>query len=603
MTARSHTTLQRGSAPTRLTRHARPQGDADLDSLWPALERIIGHVRGLVRCDVASFQVLTPARTRVEPIASWFATPALRESLEPFLHRPFDRSRPGLTEAALERARPLLLPRLEDWEAAPRLLAAARDAVGVAAAEEAWHLYGRCSVISCPVNASFGRALGVLVVASVDESRPLGKADLRVVEALSDLASLALERSQLLAAEARRARRELLLKRAAEDISASLEPIEVYSRIVDHAVRVTGARKAMLTRLPPAGTELVAAAAVNFTEATVSARHPLTGSMLGEVARTRRPYLSRPADAETWNRGLVEAESLGSFMHAPIVLGPRLFGVLTAADERADLFDEDDLDLLAKLARSCAAAIANAIDFERERRVAGALTLGFVPEYLPEVPGFEVGLFYEPSASQPTGGDVYGAWQTQGGSVAVLVGDVAGKGVEKAALSAMARFFIEARSWDSADPAEVLEQANSMLRSRLPEDSFVTAFFGLLESGCLTYCNAGHLSPILVRADGGRGEPGGRGLPLGVEAAPGYRSSTLELEAGDLLFAYTDGLAEARREEELFGAERLGRTIGKLRQGRSVTDLVREVHAEVRAWASGLTDDAVALALRRRPSD
>ena len=250
-------------------------------------------------------------------------------------------------------------------------------------------------------------------------------------------------------------------------------------------------------------------------------RHTLHDSMLGQVARTRRPYLSTAEDAARWNQKVVASERLGSFMHAPIELGPRLFGVLTVGHEEPDRFDEEDLELLVKLARSSAAGIANAIDFERERRVARALTLGFVPESLPEVPGFEVGLLYEPAANQPTGGDVYGVWRTPSGEVAVLVGDVAGKGVQTAALSAMARFFIEARSWDSPSPAEVLDQANAMLRSRLPNDTFVTAFFGLLAEDRLTYCNAGHLSPILVRADGGRGEPGGRGLPLGVDESPG----------------------------------------------------------------------------------
>jgi hypothetical protein len=117
-------------------------------------------------------------------------------------------------------------------------------------------------------------------------------------------------------------------------------------------------------------------------------------------------------------------------MHAPIELGPRLYGVLTVGDEQPSRFGEEDLDLLVKLARSSAAAIANAIDFQRERRIARALTLGFVPESLPALPGYETGLLYAPAANEATGGDVYGAWPVgDGGSVAVLVGDVAGKGV------------------------------------------------------------------------------------------------------------------------------------------------------------------------------
>jgi GAF domain-containing protein len=577
-----------------------PRQSEDLDSLQFALDRIIEHVRSLVTCDVASFQIVDPSRKRVEPVASWFATPALEAALDPFLRRPYDRARPGLTEAALERGRPLLLPRLEDWEAARHMKAGAREAIGEKAAEQAWAIYGRCSVICCPVTASLGRTLGVLVIASAS-GRPLSRADLRVVEALADLASLALERSELLQAEAQRAREELLLKRASEEMSASLELEDVYGRIVEHAVRVTGATKALLTRLQPAGNELVAAAAVDFSQEIVRARHSLTGSVLGQVARTRRPHVSGPTDVS--HLMIVDSERLGSFMHAPIELGPRLFGVLTVGHEDSGRFGDADLDLLVKLARSSAAGIANAIDFERERRVARALTLGFVPELLPEVPGVELGLLYEPAASQPTGGDIYGAWQTPSGEVAILIGDVAGKGVETAALSAMARFFIEARSWDSPNPAGVLEQANSLLRSRLPGDTFVTAFFGLLSGDRLAYCNAGHLSPILLRADGGRGEPGGRGLPLGVEKRPAYRTSELKLGEGDLLFAYTDGLIEARREGDLFGAERLGRVIGEWDRNEPVDGLVRHVHDQVREWADGLSDDAVVLALRRRASD
>ena len=155
-----------------------------------------------------------------------------------------------------------------------------------------------------------------------------------------------------------------------------------------------------------------------------------------------------------------------------------------------------------KLARSSAAAIANAIDYQRERRIARALTLGFVPESLPKLPGYETGLLYAPAANEATGGDVYGAWPVGGGdSVAVLVGDVAGKGVETAALSAMVRFFVEARSWDSLCPATMLEQANSMLLGRLPRDAFVTAFLGILTSDSLRYTNAGHLPPLHVRGE------------------------------------------------------------------------------------------------------
>jgi phosphoserine phosphatase RsbU/P len=287
-------------------------------------------------------------------------------------------------------------------------------------------------------------------------------------------------------------------------------------------------------------------------------------------------------------------------MHAPIELGPRMFGVLTVAHEEIGRFGDEELELLVKVARSSAAAIANALDFQRERRIARALTLGFVPESLPEVAGYDSGLLYAPAAGEPTGGDVYGAWGLPGGEVAVLVGDVAGKGVETAALSAMVRFFLEARSWDSPEPSEVLAQANAMLMSRLPSDTFVTTFLAVLVPEGLRYCNAGHLPPLYVR--GGSVCPlESHGLPLGVLEHQSYTSSELTLDPGDLVFAHTDGLIESRRGAEMYGAERLARLVAAAAATHSPQELVHTVHEDVIAWADGISDDAVALALRRTP--
>ena len=250
-------------------------------------------------------------------------------------------------------------------------------------------------------------------------------------------------------------------------------------RVAEHAAAITGANCAFLTRLNARAGETRASAAGDYPAELATQLGSLDSAAFGHVVRTRSPLV----------RTGVEAAPLGSVMHAPIELGPRLYGVLTVGHDDEERFSDDDLDLLVKLARSSAAAIANAIDFQRERRIARALTLGFVPESLPELAGYETGLLYAPAANEATGGDVYGAWPVgDGSSVAVLVGDVAGKGVETAALSSMVRFFIEARSWDSPSPAEVLEQANAMLMGRLPRDTFVTAFLGVLSRDSLRYC-------------------------------------------------------------------------------------------------------------------
>jgi sigma-B regulation protein RsbU (phosphoserine phosphatase) len=596
MTTAQQPPVAPASAASGIRAGARARGDW----LDQTLAGVLGQVRKLVQVDGAAFLLVDRAREQIEPAAVWYATDEVKAALEPMISRRYDRERPGLTEVAIERGRPLLLPRIEDWEASEELRQRTELSIGKLRAEGAWAVFRGSSIIACPVRTALGETLGALIVVSV-RRRPLGRGDLERVEVLADMAALALERSERLDAEARRAHEELLLKRAAQEVSSSLEHDEVYECIVEQAVQLTGATKALLTRMQTGSPELAYAAGVGMSPELADVRHRLDGSMLGHVASTRTPSRSRPdGDAEWRDSGLPEAEGVRSFVHVPIELGPRLFGVLSVGHEEPDRFDRDDVDVLVKHARSSAAAIANSMDFERERHLARALTVGFVPESLPTLPGYEVGLVYEPTANQEAGGDVYGAWRLPSGDVGILVGDVAGKGTATAALSSMTRFFIEARSWDDVSPAQVLDQANTMLCNRLPADTFVTAFFGLLSPEGLRYSNAGHLAPMLVAADGSSvSELEGRGLPLGIDASSAYDEHELDLAAGELLVGYTDGLVEARRSGELYGSERLAATVGRLAPGSCPDELARRVHDTVRDWADGLTDDAVVLALRR----
>lgn len=538
------------------------------------LERLLPHMRAVLP-GAAAVAFVTDEAGNGGPVG-WFADEELRAALAAFIPR-------------LARGRSLLLPRIDAWQAAPELMQAMAEELGDETAWRAWERLGGASLIACPVRGEFGAQLGALVVASTDRRRPLGRDQLPTAEALADLAAISLERTSLLEAEGRRARDELRLKRAAEEISGTLDPAEVYVRVTEHAAVICGASCSLLTRLISRADEARTAAAVHCTDEVAARLASLDSSAFGHVVRTRSPVLRTGSDAAP----------MGSLMHAPIELGPRLYGVLTVGHEEAGRFTEDDLELLVKLARSSAAAIANAIDFQRERRIARALTLGFVPESLPKLPGYETGLLYAPAANEATGGDVYGAWPVgDGKSVAVLVGDVAGKGVETAALSAMVRFFVEARSWDSLCPATVLEQANSMLLGRLPRDAFVTAFLAILTNDSLRYTNAGHLPPLHVRGELLRPLES-HGLPLGVLENQEYAWTELELEEGDMVFAHTDGLIEARRAGEMFGADRLARFVLGAAADHSPKELVRAVHEEVMGWADGISDDAVALALRR----
>jgi hypothetical protein len=352
-----------------------------------------------------------------------------------------------------------------------------------------------------------------------------------------------------------------------------------------------------LRRFEPATADLRTVAAIGISSEGRRQRFRLDEGMIGEVARTGTSYVSSAADAARFAQDFVEREGIGSFVHVPIALGPRLFGVLTASHDLPDHFGATELARLEALAGPAAGAIANALDFQRERRLAEALTRGFVPHGGGDIPGFELGVVYEPAGHEVGGGDVFGVWTLPSGALAVLVGDVSGKGLEVAAHSAMVRFFVEARTWDSESPAEVLAQTDRLLRGRLPGGNFVAAFMAVVAGERMRWANAGHAPPVLLGPDGAQ-RLAATGVPLGVGDDVHYDEREVRFAPGDLLFAATDGLVEARRDGAFFGDERLIAVLTEHGRSLEPRELVATVHREVQAWAPIIDDDLVLLALR-----
>jgi GAF domain-containing protein len=558
------------------------------------LDEILVQLRRLLDISACAFQVVDFEEGTIHPAAAWFATDEVRAAMTPVLERRYDRDRPGVTEAAIERGDALHIERFEEWEGATALRLRLEEELQPHDARLAWDWYQSSSFISCPVRTTGGRTLGVLAISA--PQRILGEDELRVVEVFADLAALALERTELLDREERRGREALELSDAARAVSGSLEPAAVYGAIVDQASRLIGATKVALRRFEPATADLRTVASIGMSDEGRKQRFRLGEGMIGHVANSGTPYVSTDADADHFAQEFLDREGIGSFMHVPIALGPRLFGVLSASHADPNRFGPHELERLEALAAPAAGAIANALDYQRERRVAEALTSGFVPPRGQQIPDYELGVVYEP-AGHEVGGDLFGVWTLPSGAVAVLVGDVAGKGLEVAALSAMVRFFVEARTWDSERPAEVLAQTDLLLRQRLPSGCFVAVFMGVIAGGRLRWANAGHAPPVLLGADGTQALSA-TGVPLGVGDDVHYEERDAPFGPGDVLFAATDGLLEARRDGAFFGDERLMAVVAERGRELAPGELVAVVHEEVQAWAPELSDDLVLLALR-----
>ena len=221
---------------------------------------------------------------------------------------------------------------------------------------------------------------------------------------------------------------------------------------------------------------------------------------------------------------------------------------------------------------------------------------GLLPKEIPQMPPFEIAGAWEPA--KIVGGDYYDVIRIARNKLAICIADVAGKGVSAALLMANVQAAVRAFASDYATPAQVCAQINSVLCNNTAPEKFVTLFYGVLDARTrsLQYVNAGHPRPLLVRGNGGVTHLENGGALLGVFPNWKYEDSTAELQPGDLLLLFTDGITEAMAPEgEEFGEKRVISAIAGLEKrplGELQTGLIRDIR---KFCNSRLTDDATVL--------
>jgi hypothetical protein len=237
---------------------------------------------------------------------------------------------------------------------------------------------------------------------------------------------------------------------------------------------------------------------------------------------------------------------LGSVACVPMQVGRRVIGTLTVARSAADpALGATDLDLLTTIADRAAATLENAGLYQQQREIAETLQAVLTPRNLPAVPGLELAARYRPlSLIGHVGGDFYDVVPVPGHGCAIVVGDIAGKGIEAAAAVGLARYTI--RSTIALDPSfeTVLSQLNEAL---LVEDRMCTLAYVLLRDNGhgfdLRVTLAGHPPPIVITADGEMRRLGQPCPPAGVLPVLNPIEQEHTLGPGDTLVLYTDGFA------------------------------------------------------------
>ncbi len=420
----------------------------------------------------------------------------------------------------------------------------------------------------------------------------------------------------------RRAKHELeILNELALSISRAPTLDDIMGKIVRRARRAVGADEADIKIVEPSdrgggGDPMQTIARDRGSRAGHEAVALDKRMMLGMMQAHRQPLLSNDPCHDPRLRELCRQRDVRSVLLVPMVVKSELIGILMAFNKQDEGgFTEEDQRLLSIMASQSAQLLENARLAEQERqlalvreqlRLARDIQLGLLPQAPPRIPGYDVAGVSLPA--QEVGGDYFDFVPTVGGSWALCLGDVSGKGLPAALLMANLQATLRGQARFNERPEVCVTWSNRLLCQCTDPEKFTTLFYGVLDPATheLRYCNAGHERPLLLRAGCDAPESlAGGGLVLGILEDFPYAGSSLTLGPGDLLVIYSDGVTDAtNRAEEPFGLQRLTELLHRASR-QSAAAAVAAIVAAVREHAEGTeqADDITLVAVRRVARD
>jgi sigma-B regulation protein RsbU (phosphoserine phosphatase) len=240
---------------------------------------------------------------------------------------------------------------------------------------------------------------------------------------------------------------------------------------------------------------------------------------------------------------------------------------------------------------------------QRELNLAGHLQKNFLPQKFIDVEGWEISAALQPALE--TSGDFYDLFRLADGKIAILIADVVDKGVSAALLMVLAWALLRERILSYPEqPEAIFSEVNQQILSILQDLEYVTAFLGILtpQTGKLIYANAGHNPPIIFQSrEKGILQLNRTGMPLGLSEETQWTQATAELNVGDVLLLYTDGLTEAcNLSGEFSGLDRLINCVGPVTHHRA-HEIKNHIENELQAFLSNHPpqDDMTLMVLKR----
>lgn len=409
-----------------------------------------------------------------------------------------------------------------------------------------------------------------------------------------------LRRSELhlLAASRRRERLNAMLNEANARLSASLELGSALDDVLEMACSALGCDAALLGRVVLGEWRVEHAFGLALPDDGSVFDHPPLSTMSPDAPLV---FASSDGPHDAWLRtrlGLAEALVTPIPAHRGVA-GALLIGRTNGGPG----FDDQAIAFVPRLASALALSLANAAQFEAEHHIAETLqeALLVMPA---RIHGLELShLYRSATATTRVGGDFFDAFEMDGGRVGVLMGDVSGKGLQAAVLTSIIKDTIKAFAHDEASPAVAVTRANAVLCEAMPQSTFASVFFGVVDGARnrLAYCNAGHPPAAVLAPDGPVRLLTGMSPVIGAIPHVAHDDHVVQLAPQEVVVLYTDGVTEARSPAGVFFEDR--RLLSAL--GSAGAKELAEIPAclldAVMTFTEGrLTDDIALLAFRHQ---
>jgi serine phosphatase RsbU (regulator of sigma subunit) len=465
-----------------------------------------------------------------------------------------------------------------------------------------------------------GRTIGALTLLSTRAGRHYGDRDVEFAHHLARRFALAIDNARLFD-ESRRARaRAEFLVRAGEILSASMEYEETLRNVAGIAVPELADWCSVSLLEEDGSIRQVAAAHVDQAKVQLAwelnERYPTdpdapTGPAnvirtgVTEVTPEITDELIEASVDDLELRQIVKDLGLRATITAPLQAHGRVFGsVMFVSAESGRSFDDDDVQLVEEVARRAGTAVDNARLYTERGRIAHTLQMELLPTDLPEIPNVEVAVRYRAAGElNEVGGDFYDIFPSASeGNWMLVIGDVSGKGAEAAAVTALARYTLQAAALETNQPAEMLRKLNAALMVQRRGRDFCTACVARVtprdDGADVCFSIAGHPPPVVLREDGSASVHGEPGTLLGIFEDVDLVDTKVELGRGDGILLYTDGVIEAGRPVTLLGEEGLAEALEAAGPGTAAEVVERAESIAIEAQEGPVRDDIALLAVR-----